>query len=314
MSETTPDATAAVGAEPAKFEAAEPAKTEAAEPAKAEPAKIDFDRAEFATPGGEHVACGVCKREITTEYWQFLGKILCDTCREAVRRSADGARGGATFGKAFLLGGGAALGCGIGYAIFVGVTHIQFALVTIGIGWAVGRVIQNVTRGFGSRRHQVLAVALTYFATSMGYFPAVLGALSKSSGSAEQGAAPSIATATPSSAAASTAAPPADAPPTMAPGREFAPAPASTAAATGTPPAGGNDAAPQHGILFSLVVFTVGSLLFTLLAPILDITGGLSGILGALIIFFGLRTAWRVSQGAGGTITGPHKVAASAGS
>jgi hypothetical protein len=289
MSETTPGAAAA------------------AQPAEAEPAKIDFEHAEFATPGGERLACGVCQRAITTEYWQFLGKILCETCREAVRRSSENARGGAAFGKAFLLGGGAALGCGLGYAVFVGVTHIQFALVTIGIGWAVGRVIQNVTRGFGSRRHQVLAVALTYLATSMGYLPAVITAIRNSAGATHESAAPS--SAAPSSAAAATAAP------TTSPGREGAPAPAGTVDATGTSPRpAGEAAAPQPGLLLSIVVVVAGTMVFTMLAPILDVTSGFSGLLGALIIFFGLRTAWRVSKGVEGVVTGPHQVASAAGS
>src|SRR6185369_344664 len=131
----------------------------------------------FEEPAGEHVTCGLCKRAITTEYWQSLGKVLCASCRDVVNRTAAEARRGATLGKAFLLGGGVALACGIGYAIFVGVSGLQFALVTIGIGWAVGRSIQKVTRGFGTRKHQVLAVVLTYIASSMGYAPAVLKAV-----------------------------------------------------------------------------------------------------------------------------------------
>jgi hypothetical protein len=219
-----------------------------AEPA--ESAKIDFERADFAEPAGEHVECGLCKRAITTEYWQYRGNIFCDSCREVVGRSAADARRGATFGKAFLLGGGAALGCGIGYAIFVGLSHFQFALVTIGIGWAVGRTIQRVTRGFGGQRHQVLAVALTYFASTMGYLPGLLNALGDGGQHTEPSAAATIA---------------------------------------------------------------VFSMLLMLAAPFLEIADGFNGLLGLLIIFFGLRTAWQVSKGVEVTITGPHKVAAAAG-
>jgi hypothetical protein len=257
----------------------------------AEPAPIDFERAEFAEPAREHVECGLCNRAIATEYWQYLGKILCGPCREGVSRSVADARRGATFGKAFLLAGGTALGCGIGYAIFVGLTNIHFALVTIGIGWAVGRVIQKVTRGFGSRRHQVLAVALTYFASSMGYFPAVVGALSKAGAPTEQtseGAVPK-----PASTAPAAGADPGEAPPPPPPPSEA--------------PSGGS-------LAFTLVVGTVLVLGLTLAAPFFEISSGFSGVLGLLIIFFGLRTAWRVSKGLDGLVTGPHQIRGAAGS
>jgi len=42
---------------------------------------LDFERAEYAEPSGEHLACAFCKREITTEYWQFQSKVLCAMCR-----------------------------------------------------------------------------------------------------------------------------------------------------------------------------------------------------------------------------------------
>ena len=242
---------------------------------EAEPAKIDFERAEFAEPAAAHVACGLCKRAIGAAYFQYLGKILCDACREGVQRSIADARRGATLGKAILLGGGAALACGIGYAIFVGVTKIHFALVTIAIGWAVARVIQKVTRGFGGVRHQVLAVALTYFATSMGYLPAIFEGLSNAGHATEQTVA-------------------------GAPGAAAAPAPA---------PAEADGAKGGPGLLVSLAFLTAITTALTLAAPFLDLSSGFSGILGLLIIFFGLRTAWRVSKGVDAPITGPHALA-----
>lgn len=252
-----------------------------------EPAPIDFDHAEPATPTAEHVTCAACEKVISTEYWHYVGKILCDTCRGEVAQAVDTARRGATMGRALLRGAGVAFACGVGYAIFVGVTNIHFALVTIGIGWAVGRTIQGVTRGFGTRKHQILAVALTYFATSMGYAPAVFGALTK-------GASAAVSSAATSGPAAPTAAPTTS--PTAAPAAP-APPPASP-----PPPEGG------PGLAISLVLFSIVTTLFMLAAPLLDLASGFSGLLGALIIFFGLRTAWTTARGLDAPITGPHKV------
>jgi hypothetical protein len=212
---------------------------------------IDFDRADFAdAPSasvGGGVECSLCKRPITTEYWQYLGKILCESCRGVVARSIDEAQGGESLGKAVLLATAVALGTGLGYALFVELTHIQFALVTIGIGWAIGRTIQRVTRGFGSVKHQIVAVALTYVASAMGYLPAILGGI-----------------------------------------------------------------ANAHTADLSLVRTAATAIAIMLAAPFIEMKGGLGGILGLLIMFFGMQTAWRVSKGVGGNLTGPHRIAPAA--
>ncbi|TKD01543.1 hypothetical protein E8A74_31100 [Polyangium fumosum] len=197
--------------------------------------------------------CSICQSAITTAYYQLLDKVLCSSCRDAVHRSSDDARSASAFGKAFLQAGGVALGCGVVYALFVHFTHIQLALATIGIGVLVGRVIQSVTRGFGSTKHQVLAVVLTYLASAMGYLPSILAAMNA------------------------------------------------------------GDDTQSLGLIGSIVYVVLVSA-FTLIAPILDVTSGFSGVIGALIIFFGLRTAWQASRGVGGpvAISGPYQVNTSA--
>ncbi|MDI1475321.1 hypothetical protein [Polyangium sp. y55x31] len=214
------------------------------------PAKLDFERAEFGEPATKHVQCGICESAITTAYYQLLDKVLCSSCRDGVQRSVEDARSGSAFGKAFLQAGAVAFGLGLVYALFVHLTHIQLALATIGIGLLVGRVVQRVTRGFGSTKHQVLAVVLTYLASAMGYLPVILGAFGK------------------------------------------------------------GDAGEQSLGLVGGLLYVALTAALTLAAPILDITSGFSGVLGALIIFFGLRTAWQASRGVGGpvAISGPYQV------
>lgn len=223
-----------------------PAETEA-------PQKLDFERAEFGDPAARHVSCSACQASITTAYYQLLDKVLCGSCRDAVNHTSEQARSGAAFGKAFLVAGGVAVGCGAVYALFVHFTQFQLALATIGIGWVVGRMIQQVTRGFGGTKHQVLAVVFTYIASAMGYLPGILAALDNGAGD------------------------------------------------------GG------LGLIGSILYFGLAAV-FTLAAPVLDVTSGFSGVLGALIIFFGLRTAWQVSRGIGGpvAISGPYQVSAGA--
>jgi hypothetical protein len=258
------------------------------------PAKIDFERAEFEEPKGDDIECGVCHRTIRTEYWQIGGsKILCENCRKMVEETAARANGGAAFGKAFLYGGGAALLCGTGYAIFVAVSDFQFALVTIGIGWAVGTAIQKVTRGFGGRKYQILAVALTYFATTMSYAPALVTELmSRAHQHTPSGSAAPGATGAP-------APPPAN-----------VPAPENAPVAPDAPDTAAPASRMNPGVAILVVVAVIVA--FMLAAPVLSLgSGGISGLLGLLIIFFGLRMAWRISKGITPTITGPHQVDAS---
>jgi hypothetical protein len=260
-----------------------------------EPPQLDFERAEFSEPTTPHVQCAMCGGQIATEYWQYLGKVLCDVCRDAVHRSSEEARRSATFAKAFLYGGGVALGCGIGYAIFVRLTQIQFALVTIGMGWAIGRSIQHVTRGFGTQKHQVLAVALTYFASTMGYLPALFKGIGDQMEQRAESAASAEPAAAPSSLPTATS-------PAVAP--DAPPPPAS-------PSASSAEAEPGPLASLAYIAYIAGIVVFYMLAaPFYEISAGFSGVLGLLIIFFGLQTAFNVSRPVEASITGPHKISA----
>lgn len=258
------------------------------------PASLDLEHAQFDEPARDHVACSFCERAITTEYWQFQGKILCEACRKGLGLAVHQGRAHATFAKAALFGGLTALGCGVGYAIFTGLTRIQFALVTIGIGIIVGRAIQRATRGFGGTRHQVLAVALTYAASAMSYTPSVYRALTSTSEHAEAGSGAALGGAD--------AQAPAEAPAaSMADARSDATSKSAeeSASKTGGP-----------SVTLGLLILGAFTAAFSLAAPFLEISEGFSGLLGLLIIFFGLHAAWRAAAGVGGSITGPHQISA----
>ncbi len=98
---------------------------------------------------------------------------MCAGCREELARTLAKSQSGAALGKAFLMGGAAALGCGVAYAIFEAVVHFQLAIITIGIAIVIATVIRKASGGISGLRFQILAVALTYFASAMGYAPAV---------------------------------------------------------------------------------------------------------------------------------------------
>ena len=170
-----------------------------ANPPPPAPSAINFDRAEPLGPTAEHMQCDLCKRQITTEYWQ-LGRTLCGTCRSAILQAQANANRWETFLRAFATGSGMAVLCGVGYGIFVSIARMEFALITIGIGYVVGRLIDRATKGFATQRYQVLAVALTYFASTMGYAPFVVKGFMKNAENASVESRPSAPTATPENA------------------------------------------------------------------------------------------------------------------
>ena len=138
---------------------------------------LRFDRAAYEDPSSSATRCAACKAPIEGQYWQVGAHVLCDKCRGSVAATFARSQSAAAFGKAALLGGLAALGCGAAYAVFVGVVHAQMSLITIGIAYAVATAIRRGSGGLGGVRFQVLAVVLTYVASTMGYLPAILSAL-----------------------------------------------------------------------------------------------------------------------------------------
>jgi hypothetical protein len=130
-------------------------------------AELQFENATYEqAPTG--VVCGTCKKPVGQEYWQWIGRVTCATCRQGVFALEEQANSPATFARAALLGTGTALVCGIAYAVFVGFAHSQWALVTIGIAYVIASVIRKATKNVSGRRYQILAVVLTYFAGAMG--------------------------------------------------------------------------------------------------------------------------------------------------
>jgi hypothetical protein len=137
---------------------------------------IDFDRAEYGPSQPAVAPCTNCKRPIEGQYWKFRAGAVCRSCRDGIEAAVARATSGASLARAAVEGGGVALACGVGYAAFAAASHMQIALVTIGIGFVVAKVVRRASGGVGGVRFQVLAVALTYVASTMGYLPPIWNA------------------------------------------------------------------------------------------------------------------------------------------
>jgi hypothetical protein len=150
-------------------------------------ADLQFDQAQYDAPKAG-VTCGMCGKPVGAQYWQWMGRVACASCREQVGQLEARAMSPQVFAKAAFLGSLTALGCGIGYALFVWGTKSQFALITIGIAYLVASVIRKATGNVSGLRYQVLAVVLTYFASTMGYAPGLLRGITEKHESRTAGA------------------------------------------------------------------------------------------------------------------------------
>ena len=256
-----------------------------------DPAGLQFDHAEFEGRNAGGAQCDVCSKAISDEYYTFLGKVLCATCRGGHLEALTRARSGKAFMKAVLLGGATALASGVAYAGLVAVSDMQLALVTIGIAFVVAKVVRHASLGMSGRRFQFLAVVLTYFASALGYFPGVWADFQEVA--AEDSSAQTRPAAAPNAAASSET-------PPLPPATEVAATNEPASAAPGTAPS--NEPVSVPGFLFA-VALLIG---IVLAAPVLLIA---DAPIGFLIVVIGLWEAWKLSAPLPVAVEGPFRVA-----
>jgi hypothetical protein len=124
---------------------------------------MDFSQAQFeggAAPSG--MQCTVCNQPLTERYWSANGAPVCGNCAQQLQAGPPSEGGAIRAFKATLFGAGAGLAGAVGYGAFMYFTDIQFALITIGIGWMIGRSVKTGSEGRGGRGYQVLSAILTY--------------------------------------------------------------------------------------------------------------------------------------------------------
>jgi len=161
----------------------------------------------------------------------------------------------------------------------MGLTNIEFALVTIAMGWFIGTSVRKGSGGRGGWRYGLLAVLLTYFAIAFSYFGvAVSGELGKR-GAPAPAPAPALAHKAAADPSAVTS-------------------PAATDATDADPSVEGSEKVPRNPAVLLLMLFA-----FALAAPVAVAT---QSILSAVIIGFGLWKAWTMNRAVKLEITGPH--------
>ncbi len=228
-----------------------------------------FGTAEYpAAPKGD--VCKVCKTTITGVYYRANGSMVCGSCADRLQRELP-QDSHAAFVRAGLFGlGGFAVGLAL-YAGFVIITGISIGYAALAVGWIVGKAMMMGSKGIGGKRYQVTAVLLTYAAVSMAFIPIVFSLINKDKAQKQQTQIQS----------------PAD---QNAGERGSAPPAATPQADQATDPA--NKKAPVGLLEWLGKLAMIG-----LASPFLELQDGFSGIIGLIILFVGMRFAWKMTAG-----------------
>jgi hypothetical protein len=236
------------------------------------------------------VVCANCGTAIATEYFHVGAHPVCAPCRDLVQASVATPRGWGALVKAAVYGVGAAIAGAIIYYAVIAITGWQIGIVAILIGYMVGYMVRKGAGGKGGRRFQIVALVLTYWSVGLAYSPMALEGDAKDEKNAV------------SQTDSSRAAP-----------RDSSAAVRSDSSITSAPAATTRNAkaTPHEGAGRVLLVGIGAILLLTFVLPVLMVVGSLpSGLISAIIIFIGLRQAWRMTAAPVLSVSGPYKVGA----
>jgi hypothetical protein len=211
--------------------------------------------------------CQFCHQPIAGDYYRANGAMACSGCAEKMRGEL-AKDTHAAYVRALLFGVGAAILGMILYATFAIVTGIVIGYASLAVGWMVGKAMIAGSNGIGGKRYQIAAVLLTYAAVSTAAIPVWIHYASQHRHTQRQTTTPEAGTG--------------------APGDELdGPAPK-----------------PRPNIVAAL-----GTMLaLGLASPFLELTGNfVGGMIGLVILFVGMKFAWRATAAKPMEIFGPFE-------
>lgn len=141
---------------------------------------MDFSTAQFENKPPPVSTCAACGRHLLTEYFTAGPLSVCSQCAAQLKAGPPADNQGCwRFVKAGAMGTGAGLLGAIGYGAIIHFTGYELALVTIFIGWFVGRAVMKGSENRGGRGYQVLAAILTYVWCMEAFVPAMITGMQK---------------------------------------------------------------------------------------------------------------------------------------
>jgi hypothetical protein len=248
-----------------------------------------FGTAEYSgSTAGE--VCKLCQQPVGGVYYRANTSLLCGSCADKLQRQIP-QDNHAAFVRAIVFGlGGFILGLAL-YASFTILTGIEIGFVSLAVGWLVGKAMMMGSQGAGGRRYQIAAVLLTYAAVSMASIPIMIHYMRT-----HPEAVPSHTK--------QAATPAAKSPQQAQSDPESAPQKQNSADATKAPEGSSPKMSPAKA--FGVLA------LIGLASPFLQLTSGVSGIIGLVILFVGMQFAWKMTRGIRLAIEGPYQASSAA--
>lgn len=233
-----------------------------------------FGTAEYSNvPGTER--CALCQQLIGTSYYRVNSHMACASCAERAK-SGMAVESSSSYTKALLFGVGAAF---VGFLLYSGIgmaTGGVIGYMSLAVGYLVGTAMKKGANGVGGRKYQITAAILTYAAVSMSAIPISLYAQRN-----EHTAGKTIQqsdTATTRSGDDSTK-------------------------SSDTPAAASSDDGPTPTTFASAIGML---LLLGLASPFLELTSGVGGVIGIVILWVGIQFAWKSTAAPPLAVDGPY--------
>ncbi len=235
-----------------------------------------FGTAEYAAKPGSNL-CQFCQQPMGGTYYRVNEALACPGCAERMRTEIALDKH-AAYVRALTYGIGAAVVGLMGYALIaILLQGWVISYMSIGVGWLVGTAMMKGSNGVGGRRYQIAAVLLTYAAVSMAAIPIWIHFAPERSQQTQQ--------------------------------QKIAEEQRELERETGQQPTEPQPAPRAEKPQMSLA--NVGAWLgrlamLGLASPFIQLSGNpFWGAMGLLILFFGMRIAWRIAQGRPFGIYGP---------
>ena len=243
-----------------------------------------FGTAEYKSSSGPE-RCKSCDTTLTSRYFRINGALACENCAERLKQLVPkDSRQAFVRGIVFGLGG-AFLGL-ILYAAFGILTGLVIGYVSLAVGYIVGKAIKMGSGGMGGRRYQIAAALLTYSAVSIAAITIFISQIVKDKKAEKH---TQVQHALPESSAPAPAQPQAPA----VNGSTISQQPQTQTPAEPKKPSMGLGAALGLAVLIGLA------------SPFLELQDPFHGIIGLIILFVGIRIAWRLTAGVKLDILGP---------
>jgi hypothetical protein len=222
-----------------------------------------FGKAEYSA--SQTGRCGICQQPLGSSYYRVKQAIACEPCALRAKSEMPSDSHSAFAGAVFCGIVGAVLGL-IAYSLFTIETGIEIGFVSLAVGYLVGKAMKLGSKGSGGRRYQIVAVLLTYAAVSLSAIPIGIAQYAKEK-RVQQSA------------------------------QVSSPPSSSSPDATSAPDQSAE--APNSSAGTRSLSSVIGSLLVLgLVSPFLELQQDpTNGAIGLLILFVGMRFAWRLTAG-----------------